>query len=146
MSRNTVLKFVQAINLRDVEKISALMSTDHVFIDTWGNKEDKAQMERGWAEYLKLFPDYLIEISHVFQEAELLVLLGHASGTYKGQVTEDNKYYWKLPAAWKAVVENNKIKEWQVYCDAKIPFDIMNYEDQKMILKIKDEGCCDNKK
>lgn len=38
----------------------------------------------------------------------------------------DNKNFWYLPAAWKAVVQNGKIQLWQVICGSKAPFDIMN--------------------
>ena len=34
--------------------------------------------------------------------------------------------YWHLPASWKAIIKNGKIYLWQVYADAKIPYDIIN--------------------
>jgi hypothetical protein len=30
---------------------------------------------------------------------------------------ELNSNFWRIPASWKAIVENNKIKHWQVFCD-----------------------------
>jgi len=50
----------------------------------------------------------------------------YASGTYKGIHNESNNNYWRIPAAWKAIVTDNKIKQWQVYADNIIVADIMN--------------------
>ena len=32
---------------------------------------------------------------------------------------------WKIPAAWRAIVRDGKIKLWQVYADTKIQFEKM---------------------
>jgi hypothetical protein len=37
-----------------------------------------------------------------------------------------------VPAAWRVIVENGKVKVWQVYADSKIPFDIMNNAESKL--------------
>lgn len=60
-------------------------------------------------------------ISHNFIAAFLF-----AGGTYKEMKTDDNRNFWGLPASWKATVEGRKVKLWQVYCDTKIPNDIIN--------------------
>lgn len=33
----------------------------------------------------------------------------------EGEIKKEN--YWKTPAAWRAVVRDGKIAEWQVYAD-----------------------------
>jgi hypothetical protein len=46
-----------------------------------------------------------------------VAVFGFASGTYNGKrglVTENRI---AMPAAWKAVVERDRIKFWQVYAD-----------------------------
>jgi hypothetical protein len=60
-----------------------------------------------------------------FLEGDTVAAVGFAEGTFKGLKTENNINYWQLPAAWKAMIENGKIKLWQVYADTKIPCDII---------------------
>lgn len=126
MNKKTVLDFVNAINEHRVDKICFLMSDDHKFVDSHGNEaEGKDIMKMGWIGYFQLFPDYKIEITDIFDKGNTLAAYGFASGTYKGLQTENNENYWRLPAAWKVIVEHNKIKVWQVYADSKIPFDVI---------------------
>ncbi|HWY99123.1 MAG TPA: nuclear transport factor 2 family protein, partial [Bacteroidia bacterium] len=100
---------------------------DHTFIDAHNNKvTGKATMKGGWAMYFQFFPDYKIEIDEIYINGDSIAAFGFAGGTFKGLKTADNKNYWRLPAAWKAVVEKGKIKLWQVYADTKIPFEIMD--------------------
>ncbi len=100
------------------------MSENHTFIDAHENiMEGMETMQKGWEGYFNLFPDFKIEITDLYEYGNTFVMFGYASGTFKGINPDSN--YWKLPAAWKAEVEDNKIKIWQVYCDTKIPFDIM---------------------
>jgi len=65
-------------------------------------------------------------VTDLFVDDKTVAIVGYASATYRGIKTSDNKNFWKLPAAWKAIAENGKIRLWQVICDSKIPFDIMN--------------------
>jgi hypothetical protein len=65
-------------------------------------------------------------VTDLFVDDKTVAIVGYASATYQGIKTSDNKNFWKLPAAWKAIAENGKIRLWQVICDSKIPFDIMN--------------------
>jgi hypothetical protein len=100
------------------------MTGDHTFIDAHGNKaEGKKTMKAAWESYFNWFPDYRIEIVEIFEDGNSFAALGGASGTYEGK--NPNKNYWKLPAAWRVIVENERIKLWQVYADTKIPFDII---------------------
>jgi predicted ester cyclase len=85
-------------------------------------------MKKAWAEYFELFPDYKAEVEHVIEEGDILAIFGFASATYKGP-TAGPSNFWRLPAAWKAVVSEGKIKHWQVYCDYKIIYDIIQKTD-----------------
>jgi len=124
MSKQIVLDFVKYINEHNVEKLSELMSDDHTFIDAHNNSIiGKNNMKDGWISYFEWFPDYRIEIDEFYESENTFIMLGFASATYKGMNPVAN--HWRLPAAWKATIENNKVKLWQVYCDTKIPFDIM---------------------
>ncbi len=122
-----VIRFVKAINDHDVDEIINLMSEDHIFIDAIDNKTvGKKGMKEGWKGYYELFPDYQIEISDIIENASTIGLFGYASATYKNLTNKLNSNFWRIPASWKAIVENNKIKHWQVYCDYSNLFDIIS--------------------
>jgi ketosteroid isomerase-like protein len=113
-----VIRFVKAINDHDVDEIINLMSDDHIFIDAIDNKSvGKKGMKEGWEKYYELFPDYQIEISDIIENVYTIGLFGYASATYKNLANKSNSNFWRIPASWKAIVENNKLKHWQVYCD-----------------------------
>jgi len=132
MDKKTVYEFADAINQHDVNKIYMLMTDDHHFIDAHGNEViGKDKMKAGWAGYFQWFPDYKIEITDFFINDGKIAAFGFAGGTFKGLKTENNENYWRLPAAWKIIVENGKIKLWQVYADTKIPFDIIGKQEVK---------------
>jgi hypothetical protein len=146
MNKNIVLDFIKAINEHDVEKICALMCDDHKFIDSHGNEvTGKETMRAGWQGYFGLFPDYKIEITDIFEKREttrltpagkiglmptefvrydFIVAFGFAGGSYGGD-NGNKENHFRLPASWKAMLEGGKIKLWQVYCDTKIPYDII---------------------
>jgi ketosteroid isomerase-like protein len=115
----TITDFAAAINSHDLEKIAALMSDDHTFIDAHGNEmAGKETMKAGWDSYFGLFPGYYIEIEQIFSKGDLAVAYGYAgAGT--------GKKAWKIPAAWRAIVRDGKIELWQVYADTKIQFERM---------------------
>jgi ketosteroid isomerase-like protein len=127
MNKQPVYDFAKAIGEHDIDKICSLMTVDHKFVDAHGNEViGKEKMKAGWKGYLQLFPDYKIEIAEILANDETIAAFGFASGTYKGKTTDNNENYWRLPASWKAIVSDNKIKLWQVYADTKIPFDIID--------------------
>jgi ketosteroid isomerase-like protein len=116
--KEIVLAFVKAINDHDVDKIYDLMPEDHIFIDGYGEKHvGKIDMKEGWQNYYQMFPDYSVDITDIVEDNLVIGLFGYASATYKINKDKTNSNFWKTPAAWKAIVENEKIKHWQVYCD-----------------------------
>ena len=75
----TIRDFAAAINSHDLEKIAALMSDDHTFIDAHGNEmTGKEMMKGGWGSYFQLFPDYYVEIEGIVTNADLAVAYGYA--------------------------------------------------------------------
>ncbi len=114
-------KFIEAINRHDVKAISELMSEDCVYIDSDGTTyDDLEQMKQGWADYFKMFPDYKIKAPEFVVSGDTIILLGTASGTYTtdGKLRPEN--HWEIPAAWKAMVADEKIKLWQWIADNSI--------------------------
>jgi ketosteroid isomerase-like protein len=113
-----VKAFVEAINRRDVSELGRLMSDDHTFVDSEGRRESgRERLRQGWGEYFRLFPDYRVEIQDLLQAGPLVAVFGSAAGTYNGRrgLVPANRI--EMPAAWKAVVENGRVKLWQVYAD-----------------------------
>lgn len=127
MTRKAVLDFVDAINSADLDKITGLMTDDHVFIDSQDNKmTGKVNLKQAWIGYFELFPDYKIEINEILEKGSLVCILGYASGTYKNMQNENHSNYWRVPAAWTAIINDNQIKQWQVYADNIIVMNILN--------------------
>ena len=115
---DVVKAFIAAINRRAPSEISGLMTEDHVFVDSAGTVHaGREKMTTGWEEYFGMFPDYRIELENILADEALVAAFGSASGTYNGTrgLVPENRI--EMPAAWKAVVENGKVKLWQVYAD-----------------------------
>ncbi|BAU56201.1 nuclear transport factor 2 family protein [Mucilaginibacter gotjawali] len=126
MNKQVVFYFAGAINSHDVDRICSMMTEEHTFVDAHGNRvEGRDKMKAGWNAYFQLFPDYHIELTDIFENNGTVAAFGFAGGTYKGYKTPNNQNYWRLPAAWKAIVEDGKIKLWQVYADTKVVFEVM---------------------
>jgi ketosteroid isomerase-like protein len=113
-----VLRFVAAINAKDVERVVGMMTDDHRFVDSLGSEVVGAEkMRQGWETYLRMVPDYEIEVCETCGRGEVVVLLGTARGTYTSDGTLHPKNAWKTPAAWRAVVRGARVAEWRVYAD-----------------------------
>ena len=113
-----VKTFIEATNLGDVSQIANLMTEDHTFVDSGGKVvSGRDNMTKGWIGYFRMFPDYKIEVQNILHEGNLVAVFGSACGTYNGKrgLVPENRI--EMPAAWKAMVENGKIKLWQVYAD-----------------------------
>jgi ketosteroid isomerase-like protein len=115
----TFQQFVTVINLHDPAAVAAMMTPDHLFVDSLGNKVQGAKsMEAGWRGYFSMCPDYWIRADDQIAEAGLVLGAGEAGGTIDGVV-------WRIPAAWKAVVREGKVAEWRVFADNKPVYDIL---------------------
>lgn len=115
------MKFVEAINGKNLPLIFEMMSEDFYFIDTYGHKEDKEQMKTGWQVYFEWFPDYLIEVCDYMECDKFSVMIGKASASYMGNKDK----YWEIPSCWNVIVKENQIQIWQVFCDSKKQLDSM---------------------
>jgi len=110
--------FVAAINRHDVSELSNLMTEDHAFVDPTGRVHSGRQnMVEAWNGYFTMFPDYKITVEKILADGALVAAFGSAVGTYNGKrgMVQENKI--AMPAAWKAVVTDAKVKLWQVYAD-----------------------------
>jgi ketosteroid isomerase-like protein len=113
-----VLKFEQLINTQKPEAICSLVTEDSVFIDSLGNRiQGLERLRSAWEGYFKMVPDYTISHEEIFANGDTIAMFGMAQGTFArdGQLRKEN--FWKTPAAWRAVVRNEKIAVWQVFAD-----------------------------
>lgn len=118
MANEIVKEYIDAINKHDLDTMRSLMSEDHEFVDAGGGSYiGREEILKGWPAYYEMFPDYSIDISNIIENEGLVAVFGYASATYKNLKDPDNSNFWRLPAAWKAIVRNNQLVYWQVYCD-----------------------------
>jgi ketosteroid isomerase-like protein len=124
--KQILLSFIKRINDHDAEGVAALMTDDHVFIDSLGRAmRGRIEMRRAWESYFWLFPDYRIVSEEIFESSGVFAILGRASGTYcaGGEMLAENR--WEIPAAWRAVIRVDRVAEWRVFAD--------NYQTVKLI-------------
>ena len=113
-----VTDFIACINEHDVAGLAAMMTDDHVFIDSLGTAvRGREAMRRAWSGYLRWFPDYHVEVEQMVARGDLVLLCGQARGTFGAAAEPRPDDSWSAPAAWRAVVREGRIAEWQVYCD-----------------------------
>lgn len=115
-------KFVARINAHDLSGIAALCTADHVFIDSLGSRlSGPERLEQAWAGYFALFPDYRIEVESAASQDTLALACGFASATHS-----TSRKTWRIPAAWRAIVRDGQIAEWQVYADNKPVYELLS--------------------
>lgn len=122
--------FIAAINRRNPTEICAFMTEDHAFVDSSGKiQTGRESMTAGWEQYFRIFPDYEIQVENILEDDTLVAVFGSASGTYNGKrgLVPQNRI--EMPAAWKAVVDNGRVRRWQVYADWTEGTRIMNEDD-----------------
>ena len=112
-------QFVAAINRHDVPALATLMAAEHIFIDSLGRRvEGAASMQAAWRGYFAMCPDYWIRPGNVMAEDSVVLAVGEAGGSINGVA-------WQTPAAWKAVIRDGKMMEWQVFADNKPVYEIL---------------------
>ncbi len=75
-------------------------------------------MELGWRSYFTICADYWIQIESMISECATVLAAGEAGGSI------DN-IAWRTPAAWKAVIRDGMVLEWQVFADNKPVYEIL---------------------
>jgi ketosteroid isomerase-like protein len=122
-----VLKFLEKINQQDVDGLASLMSEQHVFVDSLGNRfQGRENLRAGWQSYFKMCPDYAVSHEEIFAHGNIVAVFGSAGGTIaaKGELKPENR--WRTPAAWMGTVSGGKLAEWRVYADNKPVYEILN--------------------
>ncbi|MBI4703591.1 MAG: nuclear transport factor 2 family protein [Deltaproteobacteria bacterium] len=114
----TALAFVDAINRQHIDKLVGLMTPDHRFTDSLGKViPGRRHMRDAWLGYFAIVPDYNIVVAETYADQSRVVVIGTASGTYSrdGELRLENR--WVIPAAWRAVVDGDRVAEWNAFVD-----------------------------
>jgi ketosteroid isomerase-like protein/thiol-disulfide isomerase/thioredoxin len=117
-SESAARAFADAINGHNADDLAALMTEDHVFIDSLGNRvAGREAMRKGWIAYFGMVPDYTIAIHETYSNDRTVIMLGTAQGTLAvdGHLPPQN--HWQTPAAWRAEIRDGQVASWQVYAD-----------------------------
>lgn len=113
---SVVRAFVEAINSGSSGRLAALMTKNHVFIDSDGTTScGRSAVAAAWGGYFDLVPDYRISIEDILAAGGTVLISGRAEGTFVRDGTLRGEDHWRVPAAWKAVVEKERIALWQVF-------------------------------
>jgi ketosteroid isomerase-like protein len=101
--------FNNSINAADLAGLAALMSDDHVFVDTEGAcVSGKEACLAAWQGFFESFPDYRNVFSSLTARESMVTIVGHSVCS---EPSLDG------PALWTATVRENKITQWRVYAD-----------------------------
>jgi len=119
-------EFVAAINEHDTKWLATLMTEDHEFVDSLGERvRGRELMLHGWRRYFGMMPDLKLEIDQIIAEGSIVGLFGRASGTYTidGNLRQENA--WRIPIAVRAHVDGDRVQKWQSFADNKPVYEIM---------------------
>jgi len=125
-SIKVVVNFLDCINRHNADELAAMMTEDHLFIDSLGNAvHGRENMRTGWRNYYGFCPDYWVSHEEIFADGRRVAVFGAAGGTIQvnGGSPPENK--WRTPAAWLAIGEKGLLKVWRVYADNKPVYDIL---------------------
>jgi ketosteroid isomerase-like protein len=112
------IRFVNEINRHDVSALIAMMAPDFRFVDSLGQDvRGPERMRAAWTAYFALFPDYQITIREHLCVGQVVALFGTASGTLVDHHELPHRNHWTIPGAWRAVVRDGRVVDWQVYAD-----------------------------
>jgi ketosteroid isomerase-like protein len=113
-----VSAFIASINAHDVGGLLDQMTADHLFVDSLGSTiQGREAMRAAWHGYFRMFPDFHIEIEQQVARGSLVLACGQARGTYGAAGPLQSGDSWSAPAAWRVVIRDRRVAEWQVYCD-----------------------------
>jgi hypothetical protein len=108
---DVALRFVERINRRDLDGLTELMTPAHRFVDLAGDVDvGRERMQQGWAEYFRLCPDYMIHISRISVQGNVVALAGRTTGSHLGLPRAEE--FHDEPVIWLARIDGDRISEW----------------------------------
>jgi len=113
-----VQSFIDRINMHDIDKMCELMTEDHLYIDSGGySTRSRKAMRTVWRDFFAIMPDYWIQAERIISEGDTVAVFGRAIGTYTKDGIIDPRNVWKVNAAWRAGIRDDKVALWQIYSD-----------------------------
>jgi ketosteroid isomerase-like protein len=94
-------RFVAAMNGHDVEALTSLMTSDHLFVDSMGDSMQGVEsMQTGCAVTLRCARTIGFRVRSLLSERETVLATGEAGETIDGIA-------WRTPTAWQAVLDSH---------------------------------------
>lgn len=116
-SGRVALRFVNEINRHDLAALERLMAPDVRCVDRTGQETHGRERGRDfWAHEFEECPDFRIAIHDHLAQGTLVALFGVESGTRHASAGSPERR-WSAPAAWRIVVREAHVSEWQVFSD-----------------------------
>ena len=104
---DVVAAFNDAINAADLERLEALMTEDHRFVDSAGQEvAGRAACVDAWRGFFASFPDYRNVFEQIREVAPGELVVDGRS------VSSDPRL--DGPARWSATVVGGQVRRWQV--------------------------------
>ena len=112
---DVAFQFVECINRGDLDRLSALLAEDHIFIDLSGEKHyGREAMIKDWRSYFADFPEYMIHLAEAFILGDTVALVGRTTGSHTGQ-PRDKEFQGTV--IWVAETHQGRLKRWQLLED-----------------------------
>ena len=110
------VSFIDAINRRDLDALTALMNEDHSLeVITEPPLVGRDENEEAWDSYFNSFPDYVIYPHRICDEQPgVVAVLGHTTGSHL-ELPDDEEA--KLRLIWVAHVEDGLVTRWRLIDD-----------------------------
>jgi uncharacterized protein (TIGR02246 family) len=100
------LRFNDRINARDLDGLAALMTDDHTFVDSAGDRvEGKHACVEAWRGFFAAFPDYRNVFTGTRTDGDTVAITGYSECSVPELAG---------PARWTARVGNGKVAQWRV--------------------------------
>ena len=110
-----VIGFIDAINRGDVDRLVALMSSDHrLHVLHEPALAGREANRAAWHGYVTAFPDYVIYPDRFVHRGDEVLVLGSTTGSHLGLPDQDER---ELKVIWRATVRDGLLVLWQVMED-----------------------------
>ena len=111
----TAFRFVESINRQEVEKLTDMMTDSHRFVDLSGEEHvGRAVMRKGWLDYFRMCPDYLIHVCEFHHRGDRVYLIGRTTGSHLDLPWREE---FQDTVIWIADVEGERLSLWKVVAD-----------------------------
>lgn len=97
-------QFVARVNAHDIDGILALLEQDDARTEA---------ARRGWEACFASLPDYRIEIDELAVDGAVITVFGWVCGSLVGP----SKRPGRVPATWKAWVQDERVLDWSLCSD-----------------------------